>query len=182
MQKTCLKRSYKATNAGAELPPVCTSIYIHFLFRNWFFDSRRVRKNKCNFLGHGWLVRNGPEIAWAGQKCYQIHISLTNGRRNLADHSKWPQDLIQREYASKLYPCNNQKCPKNAFFWYLGTLYGKILTFSVFKKPFKIWNQLAPQNNSTVQFSGSVLQPWKHLQPTIVVKKLHFIIFQLNRW
>ena len=94
LRKTCLKRSYKATNAGAELPPVCTSIYIHFLFRNWFFDSKRVRKNKCHFLGHGWLARNSPEIAWAGQKSYQIHISLTDGRRNLVDHSKWPQDLI----------------------------------------------------------------------------------------
>ena len=35
---------------------------------------------------------------------------------------------------------------------------GKILTFSIFKKPFNVWNWLAPQNNSTIQFSDSVLQ------------------------
>ena len=43
------------------------------------------------------------------------------------------------------------KCPKNAFFLDLGTLYGEILTFYIFKKPFKVWNQLkTPKNNSTV--------------------------------
>ena len=39
-----------------------------------------------------------------------------------------------------------------------GTLYGKILTFSIFKKPFNVWNWLALQNNSTIQFSDKVLQ------------------------
>ena len=45
------------------------------------------------------------------------------------------------------------KCPKNAFFLDLGTLYGEILTFSIFKKPFNVWNQLkTPKNNSTVHY------------------------------
>ena len=43
---------------------------------------------RYHILDHGWLAGNSPEIARAGQKCYQIHISLTDGRRNLVDSSK----------------------------------------------------------------------------------------------
>ena len=79
---------------GAELLPVCTSIKIHFLFCNWSYDSRRVTKNRYHNLGHGRLAGNSPEITWAEQKSKKIIISLTDGRRNLVDPSKWLQDLI----------------------------------------------------------------------------------------
>ena len=49
--------------------------------------------------------------------------------------------------------------PKMHFSDIWGTLYDKIFTFFIFKKRFNVWNQLAPQNNSTVKFSDSVLQP-----------------------
>ena len=36
----------------------------------------------------GWLVGNSSEIARVGQKSHKIHISLTDGCRNLVDPSK----------------------------------------------------------------------------------------------
>ena len=65
------------------------------------------------------------------------------------DRKTWFSGSIQANY-------NNQKCPKNAVFWYLWTLFGKILSFSIFKKPLNVRNWLATQNNSTVQLPYSL--------------------------
>ena len=56
------------------------------------------------------------------------------------------------------------------FFLIFGVLYGKISTFSIFKKPFHGQNRATPQNNSSVHLPDSVLQHWKPLKPTTVVK------------
>ena len=45
-------------------------------------------KTGAIFWGHGRLAGNSPEIARAGQKGHQMHISLTDGRRNLVYSSK----------------------------------------------------------------------------------------------
>ena len=61
----------------------------------------------------------------------------------------------------QLYPCNNRKCPQNAFFWYLGTLYGKTLIFSIFKKRWwclTAWNLTIVKKNWNCCYSSLLLQ------------------------
>ena len=100
-------------------------------------DSMRDRKNKCHTFGHGQLARYSPKIARAGQKSHEIHISWANGHRKLVDPS------TARHDASKLSHATTGNAPKMIFFFlYLGTLYGKILKFSVFKKPLHVLNLL----------------------------------------
>ena len=91
------------------------------------------------------------------------------------DRKTWFSGSMQASYTHATIG----SAPKNTYFWYLGTLYGKTLTFSISKKPFNVWNQSTPQNNTTVYLPDSVLQHWKPLKLTIVVKKWYLLFFSL---
>ena len=52
-----------------------------------------------------------------------------------------------------------------------------MLMFAIFKKTLNVRNWLASQNNSTASLPDSVLQHWKPLIPTILVKKNDILLF-----
>ena len=103
----------------SELPPVCSSIYIHFFFKNSLYYSRKVRKNRCHILSHGQLARNSQKIAWAGQKVtksipgepmvIETWLTLQNDCKTQFSGS------TQANYTPTKVVFN-QKCPQNDFF------------------------------------------------------------------
>ena len=128
----------------AESSPVCPSMYIHFLVKNSLYDSRRVRKNRCHILGHGRLAGNSLEMPQTEEKSNKIHISRPDGRGNLVDPLKITTRLDLVEVCKQIITMQQPDVPQKCIFLMLGTLYGKILTFVIFKKPFNVWNWLAP--------------------------------------
>ena len=77
----------------------------------------------------------------------------------------------------QIIPMQQLEVPQKCIFLKSGNLYGKILTFSIFKKPFNVWNQLTPENNTTFHLHDSVLRHWKPLKLTILGKKKTFLLF-----